>query len=251
MLIEFAAKTDKGLVRTTNQDCFYASGGTKPLFVVCDGMGGHASGDIASRSAVNSAVKYIEMHTPYDFDGAKAEALLKGACKYANSIVLTRSKTSPEYRGMGTTCDICFIAFDTLYLSHVGDSRVYLYRNDKLKLLTHDHTVVDELLLNGTITEEEAKNHPNRHMITRAVGTEADIECDFLSERRRDGDKILMCTDGLTNTVPESGIIRAVITGRSAAETVDILINKANENGGTDNITAVMINYAKDEGDKQ
>ena len=231
MLIEFAAKTDKGLVRTTNQDCFYASGGTKPLFVVCDGMGGHASGDIASRSAVNSAVKC--------------------ACKYANSIVLTRSKTSPEYRGMGTTCDICFIAFDTLYLSHVGDSRVYLYRNDKLKLLTHDHTVVDELLLNGTITEEEAKNHPNRHMITRAVGTEADIECDFLSERLRDGDKILMCTDGLTNTVPESGIIRAVITGRSAAETVDILINKANENGGTDNITAVMINYAKDEGDKQ
>ena len=245
-MIEYAAMTNKGVVRETNQDFYFASTEGKPLFVLCDGMGGHASGDVASRSAAQSVGRYINMHAPYDIDAKKAQNLLVGAVEFANSIVFARSKTGIEFRGMGTTCDVCMPDFDIMYICHVGDSRVYHLRGTEIKHLTQDHTLIEELVKNGTITKEEAKNHPNKHMITRAVGTEKNIKCDFLVQEMKDGDMFLMCSDGLTNMLTDVQIKDAMLVGGDLKKTVKMLVDRANENGGIDNITAILIKYSED-----
>lgn len=245
-MISYAAKTDKGILRKMNQDYYHASAEMPPLFIVCDGMGGHASGDVASRSAVDCISRYIDMHKTYDFDSEKAHTLLSGALKYANSTVYTRATVSERYKGMGTTADICLFDFDFLYICHVGDSRVYLFRDGKLKKLTTDHTLIEELLSNGTISEQEAENHPNRHMITRAVGTDETVTGDFLDISLSGDDIILMCSDGLSNMVSDAQIIRC-LSYDNLQKSCDELIKKANDNGGRDNITAVVIKYETDE----
>ena len=246
-VIEYAAITDKGMIRQTNQDYYYASCEAYPVFIVCDGMGGHAAGDVASRSAVESMAKYIEINRKFDIDAKQAENLIGGACRYANSIVYSRSKSSSDYIGMGTTTDICLFDFDKVHICHVGDSRVYLYRDNVIKQITTDHTLIEELIKNGTITEEEAKNHPNRHMITRAVGTEKTIKYDFYSLCLSDGDVILMCTDGLSNMLTDEGIKRVLLSNDDLNTAVKRLCAKANENGGVDNITAILIKYSEEE----
>ena len=245
-MIEYAAMTNKGVVRETNQDFYFASTEGKPLFVLCDGMGGHASGDVASRSAAQSVSRYINMHVPYDIDEKKAQNLLAGAVEFANSVVFARSKTGIEFRGMGTTCDVCMADFDVMYICHVGDSRVYLMRDTGIMRLTQDHTLIEELVKNGTITKEEAENHPNKHMITRAVGTEKSIKCDFSVHEMKDGDMFLMCSDGLTNMLTDVQIKDAMLVGGDLKKTVKMLIDRANENGGIDNITAILIRYSED-----
>jgi len=249
-MIKFSAKSNKGLVRETNQDSFFASGDRPPVFIVCDGMGGHASGDIASRSAVESIKNYIYMHTSMDLDEFKAKKLLGGAIEYANRIVYTRSNSKEDYNGMGTTADICLIDFEMLYVGHVGDSRVYLFRNGVLKQITRDHTLVEELIKYGTITEEEAKVHPNRHMITKAVGTDENTKWDFHSEELLNDDIILMCSDGLTNMLSEEEIINTLISSEDMDKVTQDLINKANTNGGTDNITTIVVKIIKEVMDK-
>lgn len=234
------------MVRDANQDYCFASE-KYPLFIVCDGMGGHAAGDVASRSAVESISRYIDLNRKFDLDDKNAESLMGGACKYANSIVYSRSQTSSEYNGMGTTMDICLFDFEKLYVCHVGDSRVYLYRDNTLNQISCDHTLINELLKNGTITEEEAKTHPNRHMITRALGTEDSIKYDFYSLDMADGDMILMCTDGLSNMLTEDEIKRVLLSADDLRKAVTRLRDKANENGGADNITAILIKYSEEE----
>lgn len=245
-MIEYAAMTSKGIVRDTNQDYYLASTEGKPLFILCDGMGGHASGDVASKSAAQSISRYINMHVPYDIDEKKARSLLSGAVEFANTVVFARSKTGIEFRGMGTTCDVCMADFDIMYICHVGDSRVYLLRDTEIKHLTQDHTLIEELVKNGTITREEAENHPNKHMITRAVGTEKTIKCDFLAEKMQDGDMFLMCSDGLTNMMTDVQIKDAMLVGGDLKTTVKMLVDRANANGGLDNITAILIKYSED-----
>ena len=148
---------------------------------------------------------------------------------------------------MGTTTDICLFDFDRVHICHVGDSRVYLYRDNKIEQITTDHTLIEELIKNGTITEEEAKNHPNRHMITRAVGTEETVKYDFYSFDLSDGDEILMCTDGLSNMLTDDGIKRVLLSTDDLNDAVKLLRDKANENGGVDNITAILIKYSEEE----
>ncbi|MBO4898220.1 MAG: Stp1/IreP family PP2C-type Ser/Thr phosphatase [Clostridia bacterium] len=245
-MIEYAALTNKGKVRDMNQDCYYASTDVKPLFILCDGMGGHAAGDIASRSTVESVSRYINMHVPFDLDDKKAKSLLEGAVKFANKLVFARSKTDMAFDGMGTTCDVCMADFDIMYICHVGDSRVYLLRDTEIKPITRDHTLIEELIDNGTITREEAENHPNKHMITRAVGTEKTIKCDFLVHEMQDGDMFLMCSDGLSNMLTDVQIKDACLVGGDLKKTVKMLVDRANENGGLDNITAILIKYSKD-----
>ena len=245
-MIEYAAMTNKGMVRETNQDYYYASTEGKPLFILCDGMGGHASGDVASKSTAESVSRYIKMHVPFDLDSEKARTLLTGAVVFANKLVFARSKTSIDFKGMGTTCDVCMADFDIMYISHVGDSRVYLLRGTEITPLTQDHTLIEELVKNGTISKEEAENHPNKHMITRAVGTEKTIESDFIKQKMQDGDMFLMCSDGLTNMLTDVQIKDAMLVGGDLKTTVKMLVDRANENGGLDNITAVLIKYSED-----
>ena len=246
-MVQYAAITDKGLIRKTNQDYYFAKNDAFPLFIVCDGMGGHAAGDVASRSAVECMAHYIEINRRFDMDAKEAERLLGGACDYANKVVLKRAKTSCDYYGMGTTTDICLIDFEKAYICHVGDSRVYLFRDGEISQLTTDHTLMNELIKNGTITEEEAKNHPNRHMITRAVGTEETLKYDFLTVDLSDGDMILMCTDGLCNMLEDDRIKRVLLSIDDPETAVKKLCDTANENGGVDNITAILIKYGKEE----
>ena len=151
----------------------------------------------------------------------------------------------PEYRNMGTTCDICYIDFDILYTCHVGDSRIYLYRDNDLTQLTHDHTLMEELLKNGNITQKEIENHPGKHMITRAVGTEEGIESDFDFLKLQDGDMILMCSDGLTNMLSDTAIKKVLLPGGELEGITKRLVEKANENGGLDNITVIVLRYTE------
>lgn len=246
-MIKYAAITNAGMEREVNQDFFYANGEAPPTFIVCDGMGGHAAGDIASRSAVQSISKYIKMHISFDMDARKAKTLLEGACKYANTLVLSRAKSAKQYSGMGTTADICLFDFDVLYICHVGDSRVYRCRGGALTQITKDHSLINDLLDNGTITPEEARTHPNRHMITRAVGTDEDLKCDFHIHELEDGDIILMCSDGLSNMLSDEQMKNTLLRFSDLDGAAKALVDKANENGGTDNITAVIIKYNEEE----
>lgn len=245
-MIEFSAKTDKGLVRKTNQDYHVAGLEPVPLFILCDGMGGHNGGDVASRSAAESIKKYVSVHYSFDTDEEKAKNLLFGAMEYANKLVYRRAVKIPQYRGMGTTCDICFVDFDVLYVAHVGDSRVYLYRDGEITQITIDHTLMQELLRKGEITENEISTHPGRHIITRAVGTEEDVVADFFSLQLQDGDVILMCSDGLTNILSDKGIAKVLLPEGDLDATAKKFIEKANDGGGDDNTTVVLIKYTSD-----
>lgn len=246
-MIKFSAKTDKGVIRKTNQDYFAATNEPVSLFILCDGMGGHSAGDVASRSAAESIKKYVSVHYSLDTDERKARKLLCEAVKYANKIVYSRARKIPAYGDMGTTCDVCFVDFDMLYIAHVGDSRVYLYRDGTLSQITTDHTYMQELLKKGSITESEIETHPARHMITRAVGTEEDIEVDFYKVPLSDGDVILMCSDGLTNILSDNGIKKVLLPEGDLESAAEQFIRKANEGGGDDNTTVVLLKYTKNE----
>ena len=241
-MIAYAAKTDIGKERQMNQDFCLASAAVRPyVFILCDGMGGHKSGDVASKTAAESIETYIRMQNTMDLDRKKAERILKNAVSYANTMVYTRAKESEVLRGMGTTTDVCLLDFDMLYIAHVGDSRVYLLREGVLRKLTRDHSLVEELLEGGIITPEEAEKHPNKNVITRAVGTNRTVRADCIELELRKDDILLMCSDGLSNMLSEMDIKNILISSSSMEEVVDTLIARANQNGGKDNITAIVI----------
>ncbi len=240
-MIAFAAKTDIGKERKINQDFCVASADRPQLFVLCDGMGGHQSGDVASRTAAESIETYIRLQSTLDLDEKKAERILKNAINYANKIVYNRALTGEEFAGMGTTADICMVDFDMLYIAHVGDSRVYLLREGVLQKLTRDHSLVEEMVESGLISETEAKSHPKKNVITRAVGTNRSVECDFLSMPLFRDDILLMCSDGLSNMLTESEMKNMLISSERMEIVAENLVTQANLNGGKDNITAIVI----------
>lgn len=247
-MITFAAKTDIGKERKMNQDFYVANGGTPPLFILCDGMGGHLSGDIASRTAAQSAETFIRMQKTLDLSEEKTKRLLKNAVNYANKMVYSRAQNTEAFSGMGTTMDICLVDFDLLYVAHVGDSRVYLLRGGELSLITKDHSLVEEMVDSGMISKEEAENHPNRNVITRAVGTNFSVENDFTTVPLLEDDILLMCSDGLSNMLSETEIKNLLISDQNLDKVVSNLVNRANENGGRDNITAIVFkNVHKEE----
>ncbi len=247
-MIVFGAKTDVGKEREMNQDFCIASADRPHLFILCDGMGGHKSGDVASRTAADSIETYVRMQSALDYDAAKAERVLKGAVSYANNIVYTRALNMEELAGMGTTVDICMVDFDMLYIAHVGDSRVYLLREGILEQVTTDHSLVEEMVQNGLITEREAQSHPNKNVITRAVGTNKTVQCDFIARELYQDDILLMCSDGLSNMLTETEIKNILISSDKPQDIADELIEKANANGGKDNITAIVVKKLLKEG---
>ena len=228
-------KTDVGLRRHENQDTFAVEQGEKLLIaVVCDGMGGAEGGQIASSVAVETFMK--EMRALIRA-GMTAEQLRELASFYQ------RALQDPAYQGMGTTLVSAVAEEKYAIVCNIGDSRAYLIRGGEISRITHDHSVVQTLVENGNITAEEARTHPNRNLITRALGPDENTLCDAFEVSFTKGDKILLCTDGLVVTATDDEICRAVCAGKSAEESLDDLIALAKAQGAPDNVTAVLIEH--------
>ena len=237
------AKSDVGKVREMNQDYFYIS---KPeekvqLFIVADGMGGYKGGEIASRLAVETSKSYILNNFDSIESNDKEEILklIKSAIEYANLVVYEKSKENKELENMGTTIDVCLVLGNKVYIGHVGDSRVYRKRKDYFRKLTTDHSYVQKLVSDGTITKEEAYNHPKKNMLIKALGCSNFVEPDVMVKGFLKDDILLMCSDGLTNMLKDEEIVKTI--NENPIEACNNLVSKANENGGYDNITAVII----------
>lgn len=230
---------DVGLKRKINQDCVFASeepiGNLANLFIVADGMGGHNAGDFASRFAVNSIVEYVR-HS----DETNIIKLIQDAIEAANSGIVAEAADHEELRGMGTTLVVTTIADEYVYIANVGDSRCYIM-NGGLRQITKDHSLVEEMVRMGEISREDARNHPDKNIITRALGAASNVEVDFFDYKIEADTGILMCSDGLTNMVEDSDIEKVLMKDEPIEEKVRTLIDKANENGGKDNIAVIII----------
>lgn len=232
------SKVDIGRKREVNQDYVFVSdkplGNIPNLLVVADGMGGHKAGDFASRYAVESLKDALKKGTE---DGP--ETMIKKAIQFANQKLVEASRQDARLEGMGTTLVAATVIEQTLYFANVGDSRLYLLNNG-IKQLSRDHSFVQEMVRLGGINAEDAKHHPDKNIITRAVGVGEKLEIDFFEYRLQKGDMILMCTDGLSNMVEDEEILRIVKSSRDIVEAVERLIERANENGGQDNIGVIL-----------
>ncbi len=236
------AKTDIGKAREINQDYYYISDNTIPkLYILADGMGGYKGGEIASKLAVESAQKYIQNNFSNNLtEKEEILKLVKDAVEYANMVVYEKSKQVQELEGMGTTLEICLIYNNKAYIGHIGDSRIYRIRKDIIRKLTKDHSYVQKLVEDKKITREEAKFHPKKNMLTKALGCTPYVEPDTRARNFEKGDIFIMCSDGLTNMVEEKRIYELV--KQNINEAADNLINEANTAGGYDNITVIIIN---------
>ncbi len=233
-MFHVAYKTDVGKRRTNNQDAIKVNEALS-LFVVADGMGGHQAGEVASQMTVEILENYIQEH----LNVLTPETCIVEALVEANKRVYLKSLEVEDYRGMGTTCSVVLFKDDELHIGHVGDSRVY-FIDDEIKQITRDHTLVDDLLHMGEISKEEAMVHPKRHVITRAIGTDPTVEVDYQTVEQTNLKKILICSDGLTETMNDKEIINMVNT-HSIEDSVEKLIALANDRGGTDNISVVLL----------
>jgi len=236
------ARTDIGKLRDMNQDSYYISepGEKVHLYIVADGMGGYKGGEIASKLAVETSKNYIINNwDSIEHERDKILELVKSAVEYANLVVFEKSKEIPELENMGTTIDVCLIVQNKVYIGHVGDSRVYRKRKDFFRKLTTDHSYVQKLVSDGTITKEEAYNHPKKNMLIKALGCSAYVEPDVTVKGFLKDDILLMCSDGLTNMLKDEEIVE--IINQNPMEACNKLVDRANENGGLDNITAVII----------
>src|SRR5829696_2302879 len=232
---EEAHKTDTGRQRQANEDSYFAKA---PLFAVADGMGGAQAGEVASRIAAGAFER-----APRSED-ASAEGQLEEIAQQANRRIHRLAQEDSSRAGMGTTLTAAMLRDDEVALGHVGDSRAYLLRDGQLKRLTKDHFLVEELRRQGRLTEEQAEEHPQRSIITRALGPEPDVNVDTMSFPARDGDAFLLCSDGLTTMVSDEEI-REILTGsRGLRNAVNKLVDAANRGGGRDNITAVAFRLA-------
>ncbi len=236
------AKSDIGKLRDMNQDSFYISNPEDKiqLFIVADGMGGYKGGEIASKLAVETSKRYIINNwDSIQHDRENILKLIKSAIEYANLVVFEKSKEIPELENMGTTIDICLVIPNKVYIGHVGDSRVYRKRKDFFRKLTTDHSYVQKLVSDGTITKEEAYNHPKKNMLIKALGCSSYVEPDVTVKGFLKDDVLLMCSDGLTNMLKDEEIVK--IINENPVDACNKLVNAANDNGGFDNITAVII----------
>ena len=221
-----------------NQDYVFASqdtvGNLPNLFAVADGMGGHNAGDYASSHAVRILVDEIREDTDYN-----PVKVIRHAIETANTEIIEQAQKDEKLRGMGTTMVVATIVGQYAYVANVGDSRLYLIE-DKILQITKDHSLVEEMVRLGGIKPEEAKHHPDKNIITRAIGAKDSVEVDFYEHRLKKGDIILMCTDGLSNMVEDEEIFQIVRSSRDVVEAVEQLIERANSNGGKDNIGVIV-----------
>lgn len=238
--LKYGIRTDRGLKRQLNEDnCNVLVGysGVPPCFVIADGMGGHKCGDVASKQAVDSVCNHL-LKANWEIEGISE--LLKNIIADVNKELYQFSLLDESTQGMGTTLIITVFKNRKLYIGHVGDSRVYLIRGNSIQKMTCDHSFIEELVKNGTITKDEAINHPKRNVITRAVGYEHDLQVDTYEIDVLEKDEILVCTDGLTNMLSEEEILDIITKAEDPQAACDTLIQNANNNGGEDNITVIV-----------
>ena len=226
----YAVASDRGRRRRHNEDNYVVA---PPLFAVADGMGGAQAGEVASRLAASAL-------EGGDSDGLDGPARVDALIQEANRRVYDRASSDPTASGMGTTMTVALVEEMTVAMGHVGDSRAYLVRGDAMEQLTEDHSLVNELLKSGKLSEEEAQVHPQRSVITRAVGTDPDVDVDAFTIEAEEGDIFLICSDGLTDMVEDEEILELVHLNRDDLDkAVKALVAAANRGGGEDNITAV------------
>lgn len=231
--------TDTGIIREMNQDYFFASdtpiGNLPNLYIVADGMGGHKAGEYASRYTIERIVASVSKSP-----GEEPIAILNEAIRRANELLIEEAVEDESKRGMGTTVVAATITDRHMYVANVGDSRLYVI-SQKIRQITRDHSLVEEMVRLGEMDESEARKHPDKNIITRAIGAADSVTPDFFEVDLEPEDYILLCTDGLTNMITDEEIA-GVVQGDGSLETkVNTLINMANRNGGRDNITVVMI----------
>lgn len=241
-MIKAYAKSDVGKVREINQDDYYISQSLDEvqLYMLADGMGGYNGGEIASKLAIQTAKSYIENNFPtINKDKDSIIQLVGSSMEYANMVVYEKSKESKELEGMGTTLEICLIYNNKVFIGHVGDSRIYRIRKSFIRKLTQDHSYVQKLVKDGTITQEEASHHPQKNMLMKALGCNAFVEPDVMVRGFLKEDIFVMGSDGLTNLVSQEEIYE--IAKKDIEQAPKELIGLANDNGGYDNITVVII----------
>lgn len=243
MILRAVACTDVGLRRKVNEDR-YALAPDLGLYLVADGMGGHTAGQVASQLAAESALRAIETLQ----DGAVSLAeRLRHATSCANREIFTRAQLKPELAGMGTTFVAVLAGEQRMALAHVGDSRAYLVRAGRIRQLTDDHSLVGELLRRREISEDAAREHPHRHVLTRALGVRRSVEPDLAELTPLADDIFVLCSDGLTTHLRDEEICSAVNSGADLQETCDGLVELANRRGGEDNTTVAVVKFEKEE----
>ncbi len=240
--MEVFTKTDIGLVRNENQDssaygiisadCVWA--------VICDGMGGVKGGKTASSVAVNHISECIERDYNEDMSDEDLADMLIGAVNGANLAVYKAAMDEPELAGMGTTCELVLVRGDTVHVVHVGDSRAYSIRGGKILQITEDHSLVQEMVRRGELTPDQAMRHPNKNLITRALGVAHDVDVDYIEVEFEEGDILLLCSDGLSNFVTKADLVRTVSDNKGDIM-IDTLVEIAKRRGGHDNITVTVI----------
>jgi protein phosphatase len=252
MRVDSGSISDVGRKRKSNEDN-YCANDEEGLYVVADGMGGHAAGEVASELVTSTIEEFIKLTSsdsditwPFGVDETLTLSgnRLKTAIRYANRKLLERIKESAEYEGMATTVAAVLLEKDKANIAHVGDSRVYLIRDGKIRLLTNDHSWVNEQVMSGLIDSEQARTHPLRNVVTRALGGKEGLEVDMQVLELQDGDLLLLCSDGLTSMVEDVAILEVVKAGgREANAVAHRLVEAANSSGGEDNITAIALSF--------
>jgi protein phosphatase len=250
--LSYQAVTDVGRKRKGNEDSLFMNPEER-LFVVADGMGGHAAGEVASKIAVDSINEFVtltggneEITWPFgldetiSYDGNR----LKTAIRHANRRVLEATREKTEYEGMATTVAAVLVDGDLANLGHVGDSRIYLWSEDEFRQLTSDHSWVNEQIQSGVISSEQARSHPLRNVVTRALGGKPELNVDMQVRKMQPGEMLLICSDGLTTMVPDEDIKRLLDEARGDVDrAARALVEEANSRGGEDNITVVLLKF--------
>ncbi len=250
MVLKVCGMTNIGKRRELNEDsfriCGFENGAPLGVCVLADGMGGHNAGEIASSTAAEIVA------------GELAEELCKtdakdichsiaNAIDFANSRIYEMSLSNPEQAGMGTTLVVAYVKDEQLWVANIGDSRAYVVNSKEICKITIDHSIVEELVQRGSITREEARNHPDKNIITRALGTEEFVDADYYDYKLSEGETILLCSDGLTETVRDEKIQEIIVNEESIDKAVETLVDEANKNGGVDNITVVAFRVEKED----
>jgi PPM family protein phosphatase len=250
--IEVAGETNVGMKRTHNEDNFSIVEDSG-LYIVADGMGGHASGEIASKMAVDAMREFFaltandpERTWPYKMDRSKGyeENRLVTGVKLANLRIFESAQRNPKQRGMGTTIVALFAVEDSVYLAHVGDSRIYRLRDGRLEQLTEDHSLLNDYIKMKRLTADEIANFPHKNVIVRALGMKDTVKVDTRLEQPRAGDLYLLCSDGLSGPVSDADMLDILDGTRKLQDATSRLIAKANDNGGPDNVTVVLVRWA-------
>jgi protein phosphatase len=256
MKIRYAAKTDVGMKRTHNED-YFSLVEDEQLFIVADGMGGHASGEVASKMAADSLSEFYR-HTkdedatwPYKMDRQLSyiENRLVCGIKLANYRIFEAASRDLRYKGMGTTIVAVLVNGEKVYIAHVGDSRVYRVRSGSIQQVTRDHSLLEDYKdAKPDMTEEEQRNFPHKNVITRALGMRDSVQVDIKQDQIQDGDVFLLCSDGLSGMIEDPAILQTIATGGDLERAVAELVDQANRAGGTDNITCLLLSCGLKEG---